>query len=1101
MRPLRYIRRILFLFNCGALLPLCLHAATLEESLDTQGVVWTTSGDALWSSQTNTTWDGVDAAQSGAIQRTQVSTLRVTETGAIAFAFRLRMSGGVGGADSLRLYHNGFESAIYSGAISWTEQSFPLYGGADVIEWRYLKDSTVPAGTDRAFLDDVLFVFSNTPPQIRAHPISQTNPATSSASFSVKAMGAGPMSYQWRLDGTNLLSATNATLILTNTRLTDTGNYSVLVSNAFGVATSSNAYLAVTASLADALDGENLSWMTFSYVGWLGTANVTHDGVDAVENRIPREAVSVLQTTVNGPGTIAFWWKFRPIAGGFVSFQVDNVEKAHLSSVIEWTPVLFQLSAGSHSVKWIHSAGYSTFDPGGGLWLDEFFVSDGAPVFRSPPSNTVVDVAATANLVAGAAGATPMTYQWLFNGTNLPFETNASLTISNAQLSQAGLYAVAVTNQFGGAVSTNASLTVVGHAPAIVEQPASQSSSMQRSLVLFGGADGSPPLALQWFFEGVALHGQTNRFLLISNFSESVAGQYELKVTNAFGSTTSAVAFVTLNSNAITRWVTQTNDSGTGSLRQAVADAQDGDTVSIATASAVVLTQRLVIDKNLLLQGTNPILSIIRGTPGSNMFRVNSRTLEIRDVSLVRAGSSAIQNYGAVFAKGVQFLGNYGAFGGGLFNASNGVAWFERVAMVTNGGAYGAGIQNEGVLSVTLGTFSGNRCAYLGGAIYNTVNGRCDLRHCTVVSNEVYTSFSCGGGLHNDGRMELANCLVANNRSTNTGCGPDVGGSIILRGFNLVRTTNNATIQNVSSNDVIGVAPVLGPLGDYGGNTLTHPLLIGSPGIGQGHSFGLHQDQRGEFRPMGSSLTAEGDGSDIGAYEASSPTLRVEEAAVIELSSGINTGRVNVVLMPPSQQTVWVEFSTSDGTATAPFDYVARSEVLAFAPGTTNASIEVTILDDLLAEPSEFLNVHLFNATNASIAVSDARLKLIDQDRDGDGMTDDFETASGFDADNPDDGQADADADGMSNADEYRAGTNPLSAANTLRIVPRRDGQAFHLQFSTVIGKSYRIERRNGFSSNWIVIASGIAGTGATSEFTDGIPHGVTSFYRVAVEP
>src|SRR5690242_12615799 len=117
MQPLRYIGRMLFL---STLLPFCLHSATLQEALDTQGVVWTTFGDAPWFSQTNATWDGIDAAQSGAIQRTQVSTLRVTETGAIAFAFRLYMSGGVGGADYLRLYHNGFESALFSGAIAWT---------------------------------------------------------------------------------------------------------------------------------------------------------------------------------------------------------------------------------------------------------------------------------------------------------------------------------------------------------------------------------------------------------------------------------------------------------------------------------------------------------------------------------------------------------------------------------------------------------------------------------------------------------------------------------------------------------------------------------------------------------------------------------------------------------------------------------------------------------------------------------------------------------------------------------------------------------------------------------------------------------------------
>jgi hypothetical protein len=245
-------------------------------------------------------------------------------------------------------------------------------------------------------------------------------------------MGAGPLQYQWRFNGTNLPNATNATLVLTNARVMDTGNYTVAVSNAFGVAISSNAFLGVTVSLADALDGENLNWTTYSYGGWLGTTNITRDGVDAAENRIPREAVSVLETAVTGPGTITFWWKFRPIAGGRVSFQVDHVEQAWLSTATEWAPVSFQVTQGSHSVGWIHIAGYSSFDPSGGLWLDEFFLLDGAPVFTWPPSNTVVDVGATATLVAGAAGTPPMSYQWRFNGINLALETNALLTITNA---------------------------------------------------------------------------------------------------------------------------------------------------------------------------------------------------------------------------------------------------------------------------------------------------------------------------------------------------------------------------------------------------------------------------------------------------------------------------------------------------------------------------------------------------------------------------------------------------------------------------------------------------------------------------------------------
>src|SRR5262249_45427664 len=56
----------------------------------------------------------------------------------------------------------------------------------------------------------------------------------STAFLRVNAVGAGPLSYQWRLDGNDLDGATNALLTLTNVLFSQAGTYSVVVSNAFG---------------------------------------------------------------------------------------------------------------------------------------------------------------------------------------------------------------------------------------------------------------------------------------------------------------------------------------------------------------------------------------------------------------------------------------------------------------------------------------------------------------------------------------------------------------------------------------------------------------------------------------------------------------------------------------------------------------------------------------------------------------------------------------------------------------------------------------------------------------------------------------------------
>ena len=67
----------------------------------------------------------------------------------------------------------------------------------------------------------------------------------SSVSFSVSVSGTAPFHYQWRFNSTNLLNATNAAYVIQAAGATNTGNYSVVVTNSAGSVTSSNAFLTV----------------------------------------------------------------------------------------------------------------------------------------------------------------------------------------------------------------------------------------------------------------------------------------------------------------------------------------------------------------------------------------------------------------------------------------------------------------------------------------------------------------------------------------------------------------------------------------------------------------------------------------------------------------------------------------------------------------------------------------------------------------------------------------------------------------------------------------------------------------------------------------
>ena len=82
------------------------------------------------------------------------------------------------------------------------------------------------------------------------------------------------------------------------------------------------------------------------------------------------------------------------------------------------------------------------------------------PSITTQPANQTVIVGGMATFSVTASGTLPLSYQWRFGGTNITGATNTTLTLTNVQFSQAGNYAVLVTNLYGSALSSNAVLTV-----------------------------------------------------------------------------------------------------------------------------------------------------------------------------------------------------------------------------------------------------------------------------------------------------------------------------------------------------------------------------------------------------------------------------------------------------------------------------------------------------------------------------------------------------------------------------------------------------------------------------------------------------------------
>jgi subtilase family serine protease len=169
----------------------------------------------------------------------------------------------------------------------------------------------------------------------------------------------------------------------------------------------------------------------------------------------------------------------------------------------------------------------------------------GPPVIATQPTNQTVIVSGTANFSVTASGTPPLSYQWNFNGTNIVGATNTTLTLINVQVRQAGNYAVLVTNVYGSATSIVATLSVA-ISPVIASQPKNQFVPLGCDATFNVCAWGTKPLSYQWWKDGLALSGQTNMSLMLTNVQTSDFGNYSVVVTNDFGSVTSSPAQLAL---------------------------------------------------------------------------------------------------------------------------------------------------------------------------------------------------------------------------------------------------------------------------------------------------------------------------------------------------------------------------------------------------------------------------------------------------------------------------------------------------------------------------------------------------------------------------
>jgi len=374
--------------------------------------------------------------------------------------------------------------------------------------------------------------------------------------------------------------------------------------------------------------------------------------------------------------------------------------------------------------------------------------------------------------------------------------------------------------------------------------------------------------------------------------------------------------------------VTNLNDSGAGSLRQAIIDANSSPCTDPITFQPGLIG-------TITLSSTLPDLSTSMSILGPGASKVT-----VSGNGLIRVFNVTVTNPGGVTLSGLTIAnGNTGGNGGGILLNSTGTINLTESVLSDNVGSGGGGIYNNSTGAINIGnsTFNNNAAGSGGGGIYNLLSGAITITNSTFSLNSTAGS-SFGGGIYNasngpititnstfsnnsgnpgngggiansNGTLIIVNSTFSNNSATgdgggilnlgggavllrntiialNTaaGSGPDVNGMFTSNGHNLIGNNSGGTIAPASG-DLIGtnalpVNPLLGPLQNNGGLTQTRALLAGSPALDAGDDCvtqlsgclepNITTDQRGE----GFNRSVDGPdldltaAVDIGAFEA-----------------------------------------------------------------------------------------------------------------------------------------------------------------------------------------------------------------------------------------
>ncbi len=273
---------------------------------------------------------------------------------------------------------------------------------------------------------------------------------------------------------------------------------------------------------------------------------------------------------------------------------------------------------------------------------------------------------------------------------------------------------------------------------------------------------------------------------------------------------------------AATLTVSNTSDSGPGSFRQALADANDGDIIKFSISGVITLSSgELTVGKSVTIGGPGPMNLTVDAQNLSRVFAVRSANVVVISGLTIIHGSAGngggIQNDHANLTVTDCVISNNSATdsGGAIDNDGYGgcmaVLALKNTRLIGNSSANAGGaiinLGNNGgsaILNIDNSTFDGNSSG-AGGGIYNQgFSGHV----IATISNSTFSNNSGGGGggILNYGGVGRALLNISNSTFSGNISGPGLGSAVAANIINAsgALVLNSSTIDDTSSTGVGG---------------------------------------------------------------------------------------------------------------------------------------------------------------------------------------------------------------------------------------------------------------------------------------------------------